>query len=1130
LKRAIVLGVLLCLLAHPASAINLLKGKGASAAAAAPAGFVAPLTIYNSSGSTLPSGTLVTYEQPFATGDVSSSNTVQIRLNNGVTQVSTVQQDDCSLWKQDSSHKACPISFQIPASISGNGNYVFQVWSEPGSANNSANVTKANITANTNFVIKTTALYEATTTQETGTWDFIDLNYVLNNCTQFNGSTGYGSNPHCGWEFDRSGPAFLDVHAWMFAKRESDNAIHNWLRTDIWVGFPGSGATPCTSPDGVHGCSIFALTTIPNTQAAISGGTVGGSTPQAYQFAYSIYNGANDLVDIGGPTDPRASVVGPSAFNTTNLYTTINGYGSLYYLTPVGGSTLPAGLTSGPQGSTFWTYMSNGATTSPMFATQCGTTTACQSGPYSFVANGTSAAHAMPTPIAADYLTIFNSDSQTLYYNLCPTSSCTATGASPSLASNATVDVLMSTNTYVAYYQPGNTGGATYFNHVRGFTTTGTGTFNVIPLAFVNPVGALATAASDGGRYWTNTTATALAAAPTYLVGHDFTYLTQKSKATPPYITNLAGTLDAYPSSNADANLTYASNAYPWDTNMNSTGAAEGDPRIGPIDHIGAYSLFMPADKNAFNSSRALATGMMREHMWQFNDATGLPMVVNNGPDRAGATYPTLGTDYPTTRSYPYIGGSGYLLSPGTTDWDNDFIYEAYGEWMDPSHMQAPWQVPLLKTGLPEFEFMGISQAQAVSANLLWNCNTPAATYLCRAQGGGSTVFGSAGTNQPRGTAWAMRILSQANYFLPNSSTLTPYFQMLVADNAQWMVDFVANWATPAQASLGYFWADTYGTDSGGTDNYQPWQDDYIGWIWSWEAWRGEYPNFANWVNNYWGKQFIGRMDASAGTPGCLWGAAARHFFPWGLWNITGTYNSGTGVVTVTTNVPNGVETANSAKADIYNLTGTGANLGNLVGTWTVLSRISNTQFTLQGPSGQGSITISGGNSRIHPSPYYLPTNWVDEFYNSSSSDYNQGNVSYITPNLPPGTSSPASTCPTSGFITDNGPGNVQGSNPSVGSLVSDTAVSAAMASLIGYADTTSIYNTIRTQQYSTSGCVLCTPALSFQTWTPAGGGSAGSFPEMAIGPLGATQLAPINDNDFMDAPLQGKLLLRARP
>lgn len=79
----------------------------------------------------------------------------------------------------------------------------------------------------------------------------------------------------------------------------------------------------------------------------------------------------------------------------------------------------------------------------------------------------------------------------------------------------------------------------------------------------------------------------------------------------------------------------------------------------------------------------------------------------------------------------------------------------------------------------------------------------------------------------------------------------------------------------------------------------------------------------------------------------------------------SGTYVSATGVITLNFSSP--ITGVSPGDAMILSaLTGTGTNLGNLNGTWTILTISPNGQvFTLQGPVGQGAITISGGNATL---------------------------------------------------------------------------------------------------------------------------------------------------------------------
>lgn len=69
-------------------------------------------------------------------------------------------------------------------------------------------------------------------------------------------------------------------------------------------------------------------------------------------------------------------------------------------------------------------------------------------------------------------------------------------------------------------------------------------------------------------------------------------------------------------------------------------------------------------------------------------------------------------------------------------------------------------------------------------------------------------------------------------------------------------------------------------------------------------------------------------------------------------------YVSGTGVITLSTSMSNAYVQGNNIT--LASLTGSGANLGSLNGTWQVISNTGST-VVIQGPTGQGTITINGG-------------------------------------------------------------------------------------------------------------------------------------------------------------------------
>lgn len=74
----------------------------------------------------------------------------------------------------------------------------------------------------------------------------------------------------------------------------------------------------------------------------------------------------------------------------------------------------------------------------------------------------------------------------------------------------------------------------------------------------------------------------------------------------------------------------------------------------------------------------------------------------------------------------------------------------------------------------------------------------------------------------------------------------------------------------------------------------------------------------------------------------------------------SGTYNTTTGLVVLTMSAAVGFSPGDAI--EVSGLTGTGANLATLNGTWTAIAPTSGTTITFQGPTGEGAIAITGGS------------------------------------------------------------------------------------------------------------------------------------------------------------------------
>jgi hypothetical protein len=760
---------------------------------------VTSFTLYNY-GSSAVSGQPVTLDVPLAGGDVAGGSKIQVRANDGMTILAT-QEDSCSKWSQDGSRASCAVSFIEPDVIIPGATATYKIFTVPESPSTAPSLSPGDITAHTNIVLKTNSggliPNGGKGVLEAGTWDLISINYVLANCQQYSGTTGYGANPKCGWDIVASGPNRYGIHAFQYAMRESDNAVHNWIRTDMWVDFWGNSASPCNT-----GCSVSFYVSEPNTFGPV--GTVGGATETAYVFGAQLMNGSNIIsTNLGGPSDARVTSVtfdqttGNVSFPSSGWTTLAAGDFPVIFSST---GALPAGISAGT--------------------------------PYFFYSYGQN-----PFSLANRVFRIY--DMQCAAVSNCPHSTPAAIN----------------------------------------FSDNGSGTIKAVPLTIISAFAGWMGADTSGQRYWIGSGGTAMSAPPLQ-VGHDFTYLSQKSKATPPYIASLAGTM--LPTANEGAAMPYYPDSFYQPMAVDTTGDDPNDERIGYINRHGVISLMNPNDAVAYQDTMVIAAAWQRMHMYHINETTGLPIVMNNGPDKAGGRYATLGADYPDERMYPY--NVAPFMTPSNADENWEPISESYGVWMEPSHMPLPQQVPFLKTGLPEWRFGMVMQANAtVSQQMIAHQAVNGTTYyrildpVIACSAGDCT--GGFQDNQTRGIAWGFRALDQAYHFEPDDSAVKLYLHDILADNVNFNDDVANNQMTAAEQSLGYLWNDTH---TGGNGIYQWWQEDFLFQSLAVNAWRGEFPHSGSFLTNYFSKQIIGRMDAgsSVGGGGCLWTGPARQINP----------------------------------------------------------------------------------------------------------------------------------------------------------------------------------------------------------------------------------------------------------
>lgn len=570
-------------------------------------------------------------------------------------------------------------------------------------------------------------------------------------------------------------------------------------------------------------CSIGVYPKQANILGPVSGATVGADPQEQHVFQTTLYNGASALINWGGSSDFRVASSGIPAASWSVGTQQINlGSGNVY---------------------------NGGLTVAPLYRP-------LQSAvPITLSTSGT-----LPAGLTAG----------TLYWMAF------VTGA------NYTTNVALGPTQLDAICNAGYTDGCGGSPHdTVPFTTQGTGTHMITPYVATFPFSGWIGLDSATHRVWVDA-AGVLTTAPPVNAGHNFTYLSQSSRALPPYLTNLTFIDVPTPP------MTYYpwSFMYPW--NLNTTGDGVGDERIGYTNHTCVLALAHPSDTAAWQNCRVMAGSFSRTHT-HFEDETvgGQPPVMNNGHAKNGVSYAGLGVVYPMTRSY-YNGGGGYApwAVPAVTWASADGIFEVYQTWMEPSHMPAPWIVPYLRSAEPEWLSFGIDQTEGIIAGNTgfqnWNIN-------------GVLYRPLEVNNQQRGTAWAFRALNQAYHYMPDVQSAKPYFADLMSDQCAYFQKTLQFDLTANEKSLGYWPVQAY---AGMPLNlYSLWDGDFTFMAVGLAAWQNEFTDCNTYITTNAYKQLVNRGLAAAG--GCPWASVARQVAPW----IGGNQSSDANLMTTWPNV-----------------------------------------------------------------------------------------------------------------------------------------------------------------------------------------------------------------------------------
>jgi len=598
---------------------------------------------------------------------------------------------------------------------------------------------------------------------------------------------GFLNPPMQGWEVIRSGPVCTEWRFWSVFKRVSDGAFHYWLRGVIFV--RAWGATGPFEIGGYWG--IF------NAFGPNLGGSVGASATKINKYAFTarLQNGNTVLANWGGPGDFRATTVAQTAINTAN--NTV---------------ALTAAQAQALLGVGYFQYENHPAMGVPVVLSSSGT-----------MPGGLSAG----TPY---WITSTNPPA----ISFCPTR----------------LDAEQATN-------------------IIAITSQGSGTLSITPVSAAFPWVPTLALDQDGGRVWY--AGSSGMTKPTLLVAHDFTYLTTRSRFLPPYLTNL--TVDSTVS--PPALLPFSQGALYFPSNIGGTGESEQDDRIGYLTWHSACALYRPFDLNLHRLNVGVALSYFEYSMIAINDYTTTLPVVNV------TYYPNYGIPVGPQARWGYNGYSGWTM------WSNATIDNP--AWIDNggAHNPCPAMLPYLHSGdflyyellalQCNLRMMGSYYGEITAGNV-----TCYKAWSVMNGGQGGTASSSWYTTpdwdigdgaQVRGIAWLMRIHGVMMHFMPANRPEAPYLRDQtygIASIPNQLVQYIPS----SIGALGVYGGLNNASTPGAYYGFNFFQHYMMFLCWAMEAWKGEYPQLVNFVTNYLSRVVVGfGNEAWGGSPqGCIFG------------------------------------------------------------------------------------------------------------------------------------------------------------------------------------------------------------------------------------------------------------------
>ena len=604
---------------------------------------------------------------------------------------------------------------------------------------------------------------------------------------------GFGTTyPTSGWELMKQGKVCIEFHGWQYIKNDSTGFYHGYVRADFWV--------KAWSPTGPF--EIDFRTCQPNVWNTIT--ATGGTTDEMYNLPQQrwlcpvqIKDGSTVLKYDGGTSDSNAVTVPNVNFNTTTNRLNYP-VGTFFPQTAVifsSGGSLPSGLAAN---TPYWPGYPNGAD-QPFLVTQqwfC-----------SLVDQNGQPPQWAPNTAYGKGTWVFNSN---VYY-FCITAGTSAASGGPT-GGGVNSDI---------------TDGSVHWTNVTvPFVTQGSGTITAAPTSTCFGSTAWATADLKGQPCWSGS-----GTFPQIAAGHDFHYLTQKTKWTLAYNAAAGSTT---------TNLTignYLPNKQTGGIYWNQSQTGPSLQRIGFNNADGAATLFNPSDPYYYWSciQGALAWHMQVYHH-MYDESGGMPLIGNNGHNNSGSPYSGLPANIPGWIQFNVPGSVSSVIVPRGAQWSpwNYTFQNSNGlggqYYADNSHVPDAMQIAYLKTTRPIFLELAVGQVNNYSTQIYQGFQTINGRVYYNLTNG---AFGSC---QLRGWAWAWRCLIQLKYMIPDNHLFQPVITDYYEQNMLYEADRINNVYPPNQVAAGI--PNCLDHDNAGA-HYAPWMLAFYIQVVALEAWRG---------------------------------------------------------------------------------------------------------------------------------------------------------------------------------------------------------------------------------------------------------------------------------------------------